>query len=256
LDEKTGSYKMGIFGSIGKVFIEKAITIAVNEAIGGLLNKAADFMKQIAAHMIEDFIQGLDIPDSWKNKMLEAFRDAAGLPQDEPAKVPEQPVKGTPIEQGELDRNIDKLGDTLQQLRALINQMLSEGGGENTSGTGKNQKGNKEGTTAPLSGDFFTTLAKAIGETLKMQAEEVRARSAGLSSAVADNIKAKEQALAGQGSKGLSDTEAVKAKNRDDHIMTLQTDLSAESMKLNFLSTGLQSALKAVGDSLSTMGRS
>jgi uncharacterized protein (DUF342 family) len=94
-----------------------------------------------------------------------------------------------------------------------------------------------------------------MGKTLQAQADEVKKLSDNLSLAVDENIKFKTKALANRGDEGLSKTNQTIAETKSDKIMQLQTELSAESMKLNFLATGFQTALKAVGDSLSTMGR-
>jgi hypothetical protein len=141
-------------------------------------------------------------------------------------------------------------------MQAELNRSIAEGGSEESVGTTKNKKGETGGPGGALSGDFFTALATAIGRSLQAQANEVEKLSLKLEASVKANIAEKEKGLVGRGESGLSETKTIEAKNRDDGIMMDQTLLSAESMKLNFLATGLQSALKAVGDSLSTMGRS
>jgi hypothetical protein len=198
-------------------------------------------------------INGLNISDSSKSKMIDIIRDFTGTDGSGASSV-RPPVTGTPYEEGNLARNYDALVAEFQRMQAELNRSIAEGGSEESVGTTK--KGDKSGAACGLSGDFFTALARAIGSTLQAQANEVQELSGKLERTVNANIAAKEANLVGRGDAGLTETDAVKAKNADDGIMVQQTMLSAESMKLNFLATGLQTALKAVGDSLSTMGRS
>ncbi|WP_416397499.1 hypothetical protein [Allohahella sp. A8] len=128
--------------------------------------------------------------------------------------------------------------------------------------------------------DFFTALAHAIGETLQRQADTVKTLSdkmmttsaaegnggAAGSTAPTDGAAgsptpadgtAYPTAQTAQATNSSTAGESVDPKNlqTSDDLMKVQTQLTAETMKMQFLSTGLQTALKSVSDSLNTMAR-
>ena len=168
-----------------------------------------------------------------------------------------------PQEQGNMQRGVGQLTNLINQLITLMQQWVQDqentknggrkgdnggnggnygnGGGNGAYGAGGGNGGGTGGTGTGLDvgGDWFTAIARALGKTLNQQAGNVRELSDQLSGAVG----------AAQGQQGDGRADAQNA------IMELQTQLSAESQRMAYLSQGINTALTAIGNALSTLGR-
>ena len=82
-------------------------------------------------------------------------------------------------------------------------------------------------------------MAESLGKALQSQADRVQDKANELSDAV-------------DAAEGTKDNDRADAQNE---IMELQTELTAESMRLNYMSQGIHTALTKVGDALATSGR-
>ncbi|MAM87942.1 MAG: hypothetical protein CME36_11625 [unclassified Hahellaceae] len=235
--------------------------------------KNGNWLMETGGKMAIEVINGLDIKQSWKDKAVEIILDkvSVGFPpgSDIPGRdtifpvrpgIPfNPPVSGTPAEEGNLARQLDELKDAFKKFFQEVMSMVSDSGSAEGSKKAKDKAGagGSGGEGSAISGmDFFTSLAKAIGSTLQQQADIVKEKSTNLFDTVQKSVADQRAAIdAGKSGEGMSKEAAQRTSADSDNIMALQTDVSAESMKLNFLSTALQSALKSVSDSLNTMGR-
>ena len=226
-------------------------------------DKIGNWLAETGGKMAIDAIKGMDVPQSWKDKAIGAIEGRIGIPAGEmpgeflnPIRNP--PVSGTPAQEGNLARELDGLKDGIKKFFEEALALIAEGGSAEGSKKEKSKEAAKggAGVAAPeIAGDFFTAFATAIGTALQEQANSVEKISDTLTKTVTDHVKDVGDKLKATGSEGL-DQKGVQEKDlADKGIMLQQTLLSAEGMKLNFLSTGLQSALKSVSDSLNTMGR-
>lgn len=127
------------------------------------------------------------------------------------------------------------LQDSMQMLRDNVKDAFNKSMNEVAQGGGLDGGKRKKG-------DFFTAMAEALGLALQAQANKVEALSNDLADAVnkSDSIS--------------SDDRDAKSQ-ADNQIMLLQTQVSSESARLNFMATGIQTALSKIGDALTTLGR-
>lgn len=210
--------------------LDKALIRAGENILDRGLDSAGKWLKTDGANLVEGMINGLNISQGLKDEMKNVVRDITNTVGDNAvnyvplhrAIAPTLP-HATPFEQSHFSRSYDELVAELRRIQAEANVSIGEGEDKKAN----NGKGKK---------DFFIALAEALGRALQDQAIKVE----GMTKKVGEMIDAKAASNSQEGSEG---------------IMYQQTLLAAESQKLNFLATGFQSALKAVGDSLSTMGR-
>lgn len=205
---------------------------------------------------------------------------------------PTLPVEGTPSQEGEALRLLDQVKDLMDQIFKQVMDYVSKGGSEESQSAREgranaavNRDSSVEGTEGTITADmdWFTALAHAMGKTLQTQGENIKT----LSEQLSKMVETEKAAAAAEGNTilqrggaisptipgqtdaaGAAATGSVNSQNAAGQVhnpdaaaksagsIELQTKLSSETMKMQFLSTGLQGALKAVSDSLNTMGRS
>lgn len=209
---------------------------ALGTMFGGPIGTmAAQLFTQIASGAIDQVIQQVGQQFGLPQSMIDAaqgafhgaigdYEGAAGNYQDAMEAVREQ---ASPADYGDLDRAVQDLMESTRQWFTEQMNDIAEGG--------KSEKSKGKGS----GGDFFIAMAESLGKALQSQADRVQDKANELSNAV-------------DAAEGTEDNDRADAQNE---IMELQTELTAESMRLNYMSQGIHTALTKVGDALATSGR-
>ncbi len=234
----------------GGIDVGKIFSTAVGGFFGGPIGMlASQLLTQIASQVIDQVIDQLPLPSVLKDAMQAAFHAQIG---DIPGTIQnlQEFTDGlapflSPADQGQLQRGIDDLMTATQQFFNEAMKAVQEGGGsEETSGAARsgNRAGSSEGAAGAEAGggggDFFIAMATALGKALQEQADRVKA----LAEDLADAVDAAE---------GTEDEARADAQN---DIMLIQTQLSSEALRLNFMSSGIHTALTQIGQALTNLG--
>lgn len=162
-----------------------------------------------------------------------------------------------PMDAGNFRRVMDQLREEVEKMFKQVLEQFRGSGTDNPEGenTTSNMSGAPRATTG--SQDFFTALATAVGELMQKSADEVFRLSGEVSNAYAQSASAnKENAHQSTGTNQPTTTNNTGTEDADKaKLMMLQTEMSAATMRMNFMTTGLQSSLKAVADSLNSLAR-
>ncbi len=219
----------------GIIDINSIFTSAVAQYAGGpggLL--ASEVMKQIAGNVIDQVIQQLPISEQQQHAMQAAFHaqigDVPGTVENLQSYVDNLAPFLSPADQGSLDRGIQELMAASQRFFNEAMQSVQESGGsEETCGAARSRGGD---------GDFFSAMATALGQALQEQANRVESLANELSDAVS----------------AANGTEGDERADAQNEIMLIQTQLSSEALRLNFMSSGIHTALTQIGQALANLG--
>lgn len=232
----------------GGIDIGKIFSSAIGGFFGGPIGMlASQLLTQIASQVIDQVIDSLPLPDVVKDGMQAAFHaqigDIPGAMQNLQELTQGLQPFMAPSDYGQLERGIDDLMSSTQRFFNEVMRSVQEGGGsEETSGAARssNRTGaSGEGAAAEGGGgDFFIAMATALGKALQEQADRVKE----LADDLADAVDAAE---------GTEDEDRADAQN---DIMLIQTQLSSEALRLNFMSSGIHTALTQIGQALTNLG--
>ncbi|MBN8887436.1 MAG: hypothetical protein J0I77_17060 [Rudaea sp.] len=145
---------------------------------------------------------------------------------------------------GNLQRQVDDLSNQFQQFFQQAMKDLKDIQDSQDNGTGNSKASGKAGLSG--GGDWFSALARALGKGLQSEADAVK----DLSDKLCDAAQQHSQDVM-----DTSDSGKAQASADQDKIMELQTQLTAESMRLSYMTNGIHSAITQIGQSLSNLGQ-
>lgn len=145
---------------------------------------------------------------------------------------------------GNLQRQVSDLSDQFQQFFQQAMKDLQDIKDSQDNGTGNSKASAKSGQAG--GGDWFSALARALGKGLQAQADAVKDLSDKLCQAAEQHSK---------DVMDTSDSGKAQASADQDKIMELQTQLTAESMRLSYMTNGIHSAITQIGQSLANLGQ-
>ncbi len=145
---------------------------------------------------------------------------------------------------GNLQNQIDDLRNQFQDFFQQAVKDLQDIRDSQDSGTGNSKASAASGQAG--GGDWFSALARALGKGLQAQADAVKDLSDKLCQAAEQHSK---------DVMNTSDSGKAQASADQDKIMELQTQLTAESMRLSYMTNGIHSAITQIGQSLANLGQ-
>lgn len=248
-----GGFLGAIGGIVGSIF-GGPIGAMIGQMLGQIVEQVAGQVLQQAGEQLGNVSeQGMQAGREAFEQAFSGNQGAGGGNQDLASLVNgfiAQLGGGNPRQSGDVQNAVQDLKDAITN---LFNQMMQDAlasngkGGRRAGGSGGGGAGAPGGATgaegsagaggagdtgsvggdSDVSGadDFFIAMARALGKTMQDQANKVKE--------LADKVSG----------------------SKDEELTKNQTLLSAESQKMQFLSQTVQTALSAVGQSLSTLGR-
>lgn len=210
--------------------LNAASLIETIDQLGTNIDAAAEVYNEMVNSIFSDVVETLPLDADIKSALLAGMAEKMEI-EGEPRTI-EEIMHGLANEMeaadwGSLNADVQELKTQLEDLLTTLFKDLTEGGGDDAPTSEKKE-----------AADFFIALARAMGSSLQEQASIVE----GLSEKLADKQK--------EHGKGQND------QATSSQIMSLQTELAAESTRLNYMATGIQTALINIGQALSTLGRS
>ena len=145
---------------------------------------------------------------------------------------------------GNLQRQVADLSSQFQDFFQQAMKDLQDIKDSQDNGTGNSKASAKAGQSG--GGDWFSALARALGKGLQAQADAVKDLSDKLCQAAEQHSK---------DVMDTSDSGKAQASADQDKIMELQTQLTAESMRLSYMTNGIHSAITQIGQSLANLGQ-
>ena len=216
---------------LGGVFGGGNIGGIIGGMIGGPIGSmVGNVVGQLASSVLDDVIQQvgkeLGLPqtiiDAAQTAAQGAMGNAEGVAENLNDLKSDLQQLMKPTDFADLEKSVDDLKDALMK---FMHEAQSSGSDE-----AEETNGSKKKETSG-SADFFIAMAKAMGSALQDQADKVK----NLSDKIAE--------------------QDTKSEDGKDELMKLQTELTGESTRMNYMATAIQNALKNVGQALSTMGR-
>ncbi len=219
-----------------------AINTITNLTTSGDSILKAQLMSYLAQTGATSAMNQMGVPSDIQQLFQQAFTQTSGFPAT-PQSLNElmnsMSTQMTPFDQGNLSRSVDDFA------RDLIKLMQEAGESEEAK---ESKSGKKSGD------DFFIKLATALGKALQQQAEILSDKADALTNMV-DQHKKETSSAAGTTDASNSNGGADNKTSAGDQLMLLQTELTAEAQRMNYLATAVNTALSKIGSSISTMGR-
>ncbi len=167
-----------------------------------------------------------------------------------------------PMDYCQLENAVNELKGQVQEMFDFAGEMEGKGVKcPDNLGGGNNQceRGEQSGSN---SGDWFIAIASALAKVIQNQADKVKGQSDKVSD-LSDKQKQEEADAASKGSQESSQasngTDASKTSNgtssTDNELQKEMTMLKAESQKLEFLTTAVNTTLDKISGSLNQLGR-
>ncbi|ARU59450.1 hypothetical protein OLMES_5470 [Oleiphilus messinensis] len=210
--------------------LNAASLIETIDQLGTNIDAAAEVYNEMVSSIFSDVVGNLSLDAGIKSALIAGMTEKMEI-EGEPRTIEEimhsLANEMEAADWGSLNADVQELKTQLEDLLTTLFKDLTEGGGDDAPTSEKKE-----------AADFFIALARAMGSSLQEQASIVE----GLSEKLADKQK--------EHGKGQND------QATSSQIMSLQTELAAESTRLNYMATGIQTALKNIGQALSTLGRS
>jgi hypothetical protein len=209
----------GIFGGPIGSMIGQAIGGMLQQAIGGGMESAVDTL--VKEHGMPKFLG-------------EQVKGAIGNAIDQLHSQGQQGVSGQAK-----DIAKEHFGDAINQFKKDFAQSIVEGVVEAM--RGQDGKGEKAGGKGTSGGGWLQAIAKVMGDALGKKAKEM----VKLSNEISEASAAKSQAK--QGSK--------EQEEQADLFNKKMTEFQATSQEFNYLNSVFTTAIKGLGEALSTMAR-
>jgi|GEM_PF-2428055 len=254
-----GSNLLGEIGSIIGGAIGGPLGSMVGQLLGQIVSQVAnEAIQQVGQEMqlgqqaISDAQQafnqaynGSSSPLGGGQSTNDLLKEIIDLLQQNGGSASGSPSSGSSAaDTGNLQRQVDDLSNQFQEFFQQAMKDLQDIRDSQDNGTGNSKASAKSGQSG--GGDWFSALARALGKGLQAEADAVKDLSDKLCQAAEQHS---------QDVMNTSDSGKAQASADQDKIMELQTQLTAESMRLSYMTNGIHSAITQIGQSLANLGQ-